>query len=387
MTAALASTILLYSSICVQMVRAAEDPASQAPAIRLSASARHRGENRVFQGIPTIERSLNGRLWVAWFARGEAGSPDSYVLLVTSDDEGETWSPPRLVIDPPGNVRAFDPCLWLDPDGLLWLFWAQSAGRWDGRGGVWCVTSEDSHVREPTWSEPRRLCDGVMLNKPTVHGTDERLLPVSVWATPADANIPAALRHDPGPESAANVYALRHFGRTLAKAGQVRAQGREYDEHHIVERADGSLWMLLRTPAGIMECESRDSGRSWSEPKASAIRHVDSRFSIRRLRSGNLLLITHEPPDGKTRSHLVARLSRDDGKTWQGGLMLDDRAGVSYPDATEGRDGSIFVIYDFERARARQILMAEFNEAHVLRGRPGRASRLRVLVDQASAAP
>ncbi len=35
---------------------------------------------------------------------------------------------------------------------------------------------------------------------------------------------------------------------------------------------------------------------------------------------------------GKNRSHLTAWLSEDDGKTWRGGLMLDERATVSYPD-------------------------------------------------------
>ena len=33
------------------------------------------------------------------------------MVLVTSDDDGQTWSGPRLVIHPPGPVRAYDPCL------------------------------------------------------------------------------------------------------------------------------------------------------------------------------------------------------------------------------------------------------------------------------------
>ena len=30
---------------------------------------------------------------------------------ITWADDGQTWSAPRLVIDPPGLVRAYDPCL------------------------------------------------------------------------------------------------------------------------------------------------------------------------------------------------------------------------------------------------------------------------------------
>ena len=134
-----------------------------------------------------------------------------------------------------------------------------------------------------------------------------------------------------------------------------------------------------------MESFSTDGGRLWGDVQPSSIKNVNSRFCIRRLKSGHLLLVTHEPPDGKTRSHLVAHLSTDDGKTWQGGLMLDERAGISYPDATEGPKGTIHVIYDFERTSAKQILRAQFTEAHVLRGKPSRSTRLRLVVSDPSA--
>ena len=143
--------------------------------------------------------------------------------------------------------------------------------------------------------------------------------------------------------------------------------------------------MLIRTPAGLMESFSTDGGSSWIPVQHSSIKNINSRFCIRRLKSGNLLLLPHEPPDGKTRSHLVARLSTDDGRTWQGGLMLDERPGVSYPDATEGPKGTIQVIYDNERTSAKQILLAQFTEAHVLRGKPSRSTKLRVVVSDPSA--
>ena len=364
--------------------RASNDPAMDAPVVQTSPDARYAGNKRVFQGIPTIERTTNGRLWAAWFARSEDAGPDCHVLLVTSDDDGKSWTQPQVVIDPPGDVCAFDPCLWLDPDGLLWLFWAQSYGRWDGRGGVCCITSEDSQTHAPTWSEPRRLCDGVMLNKPTVLSTGAWLLPVSIWAKLADSKTAPRYRHDLGDASGALVFASRDSGQTFSRTGQVRVPKREYDEHHIVERKDGRLWMLVRTPHGIAESESTDGGRTWSDGKRSPIPNVNSRFCIRRLRSGSLLLVTHEPPDGRTRSHLMARISSDDGKTWKGGLLLDERPGVSYPDAIEGPKGIINVIYDFERWKSKQILMAQFNEGSVLRGKPSRSTRLRVPVDQAT---
>ena len=39
----------------------------------------------------------------------------------------------------------------------------------------------------------------------------------------------------------------------------------------------------------------------------------------------------------------------DGGKSYEGFLLLDERSDVSYPDAVEGSDGYIYIIYDRER--------------------------------------
>lgn len=124
---------------------AAEDPALVPPVLNSAPGAKYADGTRIFQGIPGIERAANGRLWATWYAGGpdEPGEgPGNYVVLVSSDDDGKSWSTPQLVIDPAGPVRAYDPCLWIDPTGRLWLFWAQSFGWWDGRSGVWAVTTD-----------------------------------------------------------------------------------------------------------------------------------------------------------------------------------------------------------------------------------------------------
>ena len=40
-----------------------------------------------------IERTPGGRLWACWVAGGD--SAKAFFVLATSDDDGETWSPPR----------------------------------------------------------------------------------------------------------------------------------------------------------------------------------------------------------------------------------------------------------------------------------------------------
>lgn len=70
------------------------------------------------------------------------------------------------------------------------------------------------------------------------------------------------------------------------------------------------------------------------------------------------------------RSKLTAWLSEDEGKTWHGGLMLDERAGITYPDAIQQPDGSIIATYDRERRPLGEIYMARFREEDILAGKP-----------------
>ncbi len=100
--------------------------------------------------------------------------------------------------------------------------------------------------------------------------------------------------------------------------------------------------MLVRTNYGIGESVSCDGGRTWSDLTPSAIPHVNSRFFIRRLKSGRMLLVKNGSPAERLaqRSHMSAWLSADEGRTWTGGLLLDERSAVSYPDGFESPDGS-----------------------------------------------
>jgi hypothetical protein len=311
-------------------------------------------------------------------------------LLITSGDDGRTWSPPVLVIDPandplnpgtPGNAanrRAFDPVLWHDPHGTLWLFWAQSSDHTDGRCGVWAITTSESHLECPRWSEPRRLANGIMMNKPTVLSTSEWLMPAAIWSH-------GGHRHDRlAHEQFSNVYRSTDRGQSWTLIGSAEVPERGCDEHMIVERRDGSLWMLVRTRYGIGQSFSQgpDRGHTWTPGTPTGISGPETRFFIRRLRSGRLLLVYHYATNQRT--NLTASLSEDDGLSWRCHLLLDDRAMVSYPDAIETEDGLIYLIYDRQRVSEREILLAAFTEPDVLAGRVvSPRSRLRTVINRA----
>jgi len=335
------------------------DLALNPPYIDYSPGPEYAENNRLWQGIPAIERAANGRLWAAWYSGGEDEGAGNFVLLVTSNDDGNTWSSPILAIAPKIPLRAFDPALWHDPQGRLWLFWAQSHGLFDGRVGVWAMHTSDSGSDCPEWSAPVRICNGIMMNKPTVLSTGEWLLPAAVWSSLKGVHF-----YLPG-ELGSRVISSTDNGSTWRVRGKADIPDVTFDEHMIIEKLDGSFWMLVRTSYGIGESFSTDRGITWSPGQPSKIPHVDSRFHIRRLSSGELLLIRHNPPDGTSRSHLTIYHSNDDGATWIEDRMLDERLGVSYPDAIESPDGTVYIIYDYRRQGSGQILMQKHNDPKI----------------------
>jgi hypothetical protein len=322
---------------------------------------------RMWQGIPSIERSPGGRLWAAWYAGGVTEDRYNYVMVWTSGDGGASWQL-VLVIDPDkeGIARAYDPCPWVDPLGRLWLFWGQgNENHTEPDKGVWAIVTEEPESPRPAWSSPRRLGDGVMMNKPLVTSWGEWLICSALWHK----------------DDSCRVFASADKGATWERIGAasvVDPKERNCDEHMIVERRDGSLWMLVRTTYGIGESVSTDRGRTWTPVAPTGIQNPTTRFYIGRLRSGRLLLVKNGPVNERIgRARITAVLSEDDGKTWAGGLVLDPRGPghgsgdgcVSYPDATQAADGTIHCIHDFDRAGDKEILYSRFTEEDVLAGR------------------
>jgi len=317
-----------------------------------------------------IERTPGGRLWACWVAGGD--SPDAFFVLASSDDDGETWSSPRVVLDSHkhglGAKRStLVGNLWTDPKGRLWLIFDQSMDMYDGRAGVWATVCENPDDDAPLWSKPRRIWHGVTLNKPTVLSTGEWMLPISLDQRPGFREFRGCF-HELDPLRGANVFVSTDEGDTWKRRGVRTFPNPDWHEHMIVERKDKSLWMLARTRNGIMESESTDAGHTWSKPILSNIKHPVARFHIRRLTSNRLLLVKHGATidTHKGRSLLTTWLSDDDGKTWRGGLMLDERTGVSYPDGFQAPDGTIYISWDRNRSTDGEILMARFTEDDIL---------------------
>ena len=346
---------------------------------------------RMFQGIPSVVVTPGGRIWVTWYGGGYGEGPENYVMLSGSDDEGLTWSDFEMVIDPP--YRASEPALWLDPDGMMWFMWNLYPLHLRSRGTqLWVITTENPDAASPDWSAPRLVAMELNnFNKPTVLSDGTWLWPTGSWQAGV---FPEHLSHIPPPLGTLSQPLLsRDKGETFFPGGLIpmEPEHRQCEEYQVVERKDGVLWLLTRTHRenfgnGIGESFSYDGGMTWSEVSHTGIVHTQSRFFFTRLQSGKILLVKNGPVGEDTgRSQMMAFLSDDDGETWYGGLMLDERNNVSYPDGMQADDGRIYIVYDYSRHHEKEILLAIFSEEDVAKGSlQSEGSKIKIIVNKAT---
>ena len=322
---------------------------------------------RNWQGIPGIEVTKGGRKFVSLYSGGVVEGAGNFAMVLYSDGGAFT---PIAVADQGPEGRAYDPCLWIDPLDRLWFIWSvQPENR------VEFAIMEDPDGDLTAWSEVRTLGFDVMLNKPIVAQNGDWLFPCAVWK---DGLLACGWGADGNPDGA-HVFVSRDQGKTFSLLGTAIAPNRHYDEHMLIQHPDGSFSMYIRTRYGIAVSTSPD-GITWTEGADAGLGGPNSRFYIGRLQSGALLLVNHR--HFVSRNNLTAMISDDEGRTWNEGLLLDERSQVSYPDVKQTADGSIYIVYDRERGAhynpdvdytnaAREILYAKVTEADIRAGTGG----------------
>ena len=334
--------------------------------------------------VSSLAVAPNGRLWATWYCGvTPAEDQNNYVVLATSDDDGKTWKE-VFVADPDGlgMERPFDPEVWLAPDGSLRWTWADRIcrnriGAKDGRypDALMMATIPDANVVPAEPPQPRQIAEGVMMCKPTVLSDGTWAFPSSVW------------RGDPS----SRMYVSTDCGKTFTLRGgaKVPDEDAEFDEHIFVEKKNGDIVCYARAKSGIRESVSTDGGRTWGPSVKSKIPHPNARCFVRKLASGAWLLVKHGGLDtAKRRSHLTAYVSDDEGATWKGGLLLEERHGCSYPDGQQTPDGTIYITYDWDRYKDRTIYFCAFTEEDVRAGKPVSGKvRMRQVISKGTGRP
>ena len=329
--------------------------------------ARYTDEHlRRFQGCPTLAITRGGRIYMGWYAGG-TGEPhmDNFNLLVRSDDLGETWSKPLLVIpsDRERWVHALDIQLWTAPDGRLFVFWVQNntepacLGRrgltvdgfvfYDMTHAEWVSVCDDPDADEPVFSAPRCLDKGFLRCKPLA----------------LDDGTYLNFNYDQVSDRYG--YSLSFDqGRSYHHAYGALKLPTPFDETMAYQKRDGSVRLFARTSVGeIAESTSFDRCRTWTEAKKTGLPNTNTRLFVARTPSGRVLLINND--DAKVRRSMTVYLSDDDGATWPHRRLLDGRDALSYPDA-DFYQGRIYLTYDRERCGAREILFASLTEEDIL---------------------
>ena len=321
--------------------------------------------DRKWVGCPSIERTAGGRLYML-YCSGGSHEPlkGNYIAVVVSDDEGDTWEPLFMFYN---EDRMYTGSfVWIDPLGRLWVTFADHSIGYPG-GEVMASICEYPDRPVPIFAPPRRIGYGFSLNKPIVTSDGRWLFMMDVaghisYQEPIQDIFPGGMTYDPW------VYESTDEGETLHPLGHtVVPVGKNFSEHMILEKNDGTLNMYIRTTYGVGLSQSTDGGATWTAAADSGIPGPTSRFYIGRLPSGRVLMINHH--NTPVRSNMTAMLSDDDGATWPHKLLLDERY-TSYPDVTVAGDGSIYVAYDYNRISPEALLlMAKITEEDIIAGR------------------
>ena len=240
------------------VMRQIADLALIPPEINTSPLPKYDYDTQSYVMALTIERTAKGRIWAAWI--GECDCPNSFLMAATSDDNGETWSKPRLVIDGRSTALPISRTViignfWSDPSGKLWLFFDQTMNHFDGRSGLWAMVCENPDAENPVWSKPTRIWHGSMLNKPLVLSSGEWLLPSYLLQNkgfgPFNGIFPEL-----DPYRGVNVLVSKDQGKTWQLRGIRSFPNPDWHEAMIVEKKDGQLLdttlgsLIVHSPVG-----------------------------------------------------------------------------------------------------------------------------------------
>ena len=291
-----------------------------------------------------------------------------------SDDDGKTWTFPRVLLDLAIDDRdvgiletARDTLLATTFSSLAYEYQFNNGNinKWDAaRQARW----RGAHNRISTAERKAQL--GTWMLRSTDGGV--------TWSTPYDSIV----NSPHGPIQLADgrqLYAGKDLwksgqwigvcestddGRSWKKLAQIPTRAgddpSEYHELHAVEATNGTIVVQIRNnnPANrseTLQTESPDGGKTWSVPHSIGVWGLPSH--LLRLRDGRLLMSYgyRRKPFGNQ-----ARISTDHGKTWSEPITVSGdgaNGDLGYPSTVELQDGTLLTAwYEQMSSRPRAVL-------------------------------
>ncbi len=126
----------------------------------------------------------------------------------------------------------------------------------------------------------------------------------------------------------------------------------------ILQHPEGVLQALCRTRNRYLaESWSRDNGLSWSELALTGLRNPNAAIDAIRVNNLGYLLVFND--SSRDRCNLTVATSTD-GREWVNQVVLENALGeFSYPSIEVGHDGSIHVLYTYNRKNIKHVKISK----------------------------
>lgn len=292
----------------------------------------------------TLAETTSGQLVAAWFGGTRERHPDVGIWFARQVD-GEWQEAVEVangVQEDGSRHPTWNPVLFQPKEGPLHLFYkvGPSPGSW---WGMLIISEDDGR----TWSEPRRLPEGILgpiKNKPIE-------LADGTWLSPSSTEGGIGWR--------VHIERSTDQGETWEKIGPVDpGRGFESIQPSILVHGDGVLQTLNRTKQGVLSTTwSYDNGETWTPMVSSGLPNPGSGTDAVTLQDGRHLLVYNHSSPPTERPHKGVRYPLNvaissDGKTWDKVLTVESvprSAGYAYPSVIQAEDGTVHISYTFNR--------------------------------------
>ena len=297
----------------------------------------------------TIVETSSHELVAAWFGGTRERGPDVGIWVSRKEQSG--WTPSVELangVQPDGTRHpTWNPVLFQPRSGPLMLFYkvGPSPESWWGM----LRTSADAGR---TWSEPRRLPDGILgpiKNKPVQLADGTILSPTSTES-----------------ESEPSRWQV-HFERS-SDGGKTWTATQPLNDGTTVAAIQPSILFRRKTggdellavgrtrQSKVFATTSDDGGRTWSALSLlDDLPNPNAGIDAVTLADGRQLIVYN--PVTRGRSPLAVAVSRD-GRAWTKVLTLEDQSGeYSYPAVIQTSDGRVHVTYTWKRQRVKHVVL------------------------------
>jgi predicted neuraminidase len=350
----------------------------------------------------------NGDLLACWYRGAGPEKGDDVAVWGAHMVKGaEAWNPRFIMADTPGYPDD-NPCMFIDPQERLWLFWPtllanqwesalmkyrissdyqmpQGAPRWDWED-VLHVTPADfekqmedgiARYREQ-YPETVKLLgsrlDQLMAEMRT--RAADKLSQRLGWMTRAHPTLlPSGRLIVPLYTDTFSVSIMAmtdDWGKTWITSQALAGGGNI--QPSVVRKNDGTLVTMMRENGlqrRIRISESKDDGMTWGPVGSMDLPNPGSGLEVIRLANGHWALIYNDTERG--RHSLAVSISDDEGKTWKWTRHLEkvepEHGGYSYPSIIQASDGTLHATYSFSEGK-QSIKHTHFNEEWVMEGDP-----------------